>query len=337
MSDGKGKSNHYSPVKQQGKASFGTFIWNSSTGEFLGRTGISWFKITLFYIFFFAGLAAFFGLMLYIFLLTLNPNEPKWVQDSGLIGTNPGIGFRPMPDQDKNVESTLIWFNRQDERNDPFWAKELDKFFKEKYTDNNDQSSGDHGPQTCSFGGNSATPDKACKIDVTSLNAACSKINHEFGYGGGIGTPCVLVKLNKIYKWKPEPYKTHEDLKEAKKRGMPDYLIQQIEGLINTSSSSHELDTTWVTCEGENPADRENIGPLEYYSPHSKEKPFNGIPNFYFPFQRQRGYKAPFVFVKFTKPQSNVLIQVECKAWAKNIRPDRQMRLGSVHFELMID
>jgi hypothetical protein len=32
-----------------------------------------------------------------------------------------------------------------------------------------------------------------------------------------------------------------------------------------------------------------------------------------------------------------VLINIECKAWAKNIAHDRADRRGSVHFELMID
>lgn len=34
---------------------------------------------------------------------------------------------------------------------------------------------------------------------------------------------------------------------------------------------------------------------------------------------------------------AGVLINIECKAWAKNIKHDRQDRRGSVHFELMID
>jgi sodium/potassium-transporting ATPase subunit beta len=34
---------------------------------------------------------------------------------------------------------------------------------------------------------------------------------------------------------------------------------------------------------------------------------------------------------------AGVLINIECKAWAKNIKHDRTDRLGSVHFELMID
>lgn len=99
------------------------------------------------------------------------------------------------------------------------------------------------------------------------------------------------------------------------------------------------MNTTWITCEGENPADKENIGELRYYYPGFTNQSglYGGIPNFNFPFLNQDAYLAPFLFVKFVKPQPNVLIQVECKAWAKNIKPDRQARLGSVHFELMID
>jgi len=63
------------------------------------------------------------------------------------------------------------------------------------------------------------------------------------------------------------------------------------------------LDTIWVTCEGENPADRENIGPLQYYAPAFKNDQFQGIPKYYFPFLKQDRYKAPFIFVKFIKPQ----------------------------------
>lgn len=87
-------------------------------------------KIIIFYIFFFAGLAAFFLLMLYIFFLTLDLQKPKWQMTNGLIGDNPGVGFRPQPDQDKNVDSTLIWFERNSPKNFEFWSKQLDTWFQ---------------------------------------------------------------------------------------------------------------------------------------------------------------------------------------------------------------
>lgn len=34
---------------------------------------------------------------------------------------------------------------------------------------------------------------------------------------------------------------------------------------------------------------------------------------------------------------AGILINIECKAWARNIVHDRQERVGMVHFELMID
>jgi len=331
MADGKGKSNHYSPVKQQPEQGFGKFIWNGSTGEFLGRTAGSWFKITVFYIFFFAGLAAFFGLMLYIFLLTLNPAQPKWIGTNGLIGGNPGVGFRPMPDQEKNVESTLIWINRNEEKNNSYWGQELTKFFN-KYYNKTEQG---ENPIHCAFGGESSTPKQACLLDISNMHKACTKDNFNFGYEQGEGTPCVLIKLNKIYDWVPEPYNTTEALAEARGRGIPNELADKIEKLI--AAKDPQMNTIWVSCEGENPADRENIGPLQYYAPAFKNGEFQGIPAYYFPFMKQDRYRAPFVFVKFMKPQYNVLIQIECKAWARNVIPNRQDRLGSVHFELMID
>lgn len=80
----------------------------------------------------------------------------------------------------------------------------------------------------------------------------------------------------------------------------------------------------------QNPADKENIGPVNYY-------PTQGIENKYFPFTNQPGYLSPFVFVHFMKPTPGVLINIECKAWASNIKHDRMDREGSVHFELLID
>jgi sodium/potassium-transporting ATPase subunit beta len=335
MSDGKGKSNHYSPVKQQDKGGFRQFLWNSETSEFLGRTGSSWCKITFFYICFFTGLAAFFGLMLFIFYKTLDLEKPRWVGKNGLIGGNPGVGFRPMPDQDKNVESTLIWVNRANEQNQSYWADEIDVFVQ-KYKN----TSSGNGEQ-CSFKNDKrATEDTFCFVDIDKMKGCVATAQDKYGYTGGISKPCVLIKLNKIYGWKPEPYKTERDLKLAEERKMPKDLIERIRNLQSNDSSEfdkRELDTVWVSCEGENPADKENMGPINFYAPGIERENFPGIPGYYFPYLKQNGYHAPFVFVRFENPQVNVLIQIECKAWAKNIEADRQLRLGSVHFELMLD
>jgi sodium/potassium-transporting ATPase subunit beta len=51
----------------------------------------------------------------------------------------------------------------------------------------------------------------------------------------------------------------------------------------------------WVDCAGENPADVENIGPVNYH-------PYRGFKEKYFPFTNVKGYVSPLVAVHFEKP-----------------------------------
>ena len=87
-------------------------------------------KIIVFYIIYYAFLAGFFTLMLLVFFQTLNDREPTWQVDKSLIGTNPGMGFRPRPEE-KNMESTLIWFRAGTENgNWEPWVQRLGDFVK---------------------------------------------------------------------------------------------------------------------------------------------------------------------------------------------------------------
>ena len=59
-------------------------------------------KITVFYIIYYSFLTLFFMLMLFAFFATLNDTVPSWDTDSnGIIGKNPGVGFRPMPPDER--------------------------------------------------------------------------------------------------------------------------------------------------------------------------------------------------------------------------------------------
>ncbi|KAH1004834.1 hypothetical protein HUJ05_005604 [Dendroctonus ponderosae] len=99
---------------------------------------------------------------------------------------------------------------------------------------------------------------------------------------------------------------------------------------ILEAEGKNQHQVVWVSCEGENVADKEHIGPVRYI-------PQKGFPSQYFPYTNQEGYLSPLVAVHFEKPKRGVLINIECKAWARNIVHDRVDRRGSVHFELMID
>jgi len=299
------------------------FLYNKETGAICGRTLMSWLKITVFYIIFYICLALFALAMFSLFWeLTISKEKPRWIGADGLIGSTPGVGFRPMPDQDDNAESTLIWINMEKDAEESFWATRLDEYFAKYYPDSNNG-------KKCNYNGDSADSEQGCDVDINSFTEC--KNGSGYGYTESRGSPCVLVKLNRIYGWKPEKY-TAEKLP----KDMPLILQEKIKALAG--SSAPELDTTWITCQPENPVDRENVGPIEYYSLGSgSSEEFGMIPNYFYPYEKQAGYESPFVFIRFIKPVKNVLIQVECRAWARNIGYNRQFRVGSVHFELMID
>jgi len=47
-------------------------------------------RIVIFYILFYAGLVAFFAFAMWVFLLTIKNDGPKYYLDDSIIGTSPG-------------------------------------------------------------------------------------------------------------------------------------------------------------------------------------------------------------------------------------------------------
>jgi sodium/potassium-transporting ATPase subunit beta len=131
MADKKADQFYTRPPKLGKWEGFKQFLWNPETSQFLGRTGSSWGKILLFYLIFYAALVGFFAAMLAVFYQTLDDTKPKWQMDNSLIGSNPGLGFRPMP-PDSNVESTLIWYDTREPKNRMTWTENLDEFLERK-------------------------------------------------------------------------------------------------------------------------------------------------------------------------------------------------------------
>lgn len=299
---------------------FKIFLWNSETNQFLGRTGASWGKIILFYLLFYAALIGFFAAMLTIFYQTLDDKKPKWQLDRSLIGSNPGLGFRPMPPE-SNVESTLVWYKASDAMNTLYWREQLDDFLKPYLKANNPE-----GPfKKCSQGEPPSPESKiVCEVKVETWFPCIT--SQSYNFNSSETGPCIYLKLNKIFGWIPDYYNS-----STVPDNMPDELKNRIRTIENKEGpDSKLLKVVWVSCEGENPADLENIGPRTYL-------PISGFDGKYFPFLNVHEYLSPLVAVFFGKPARGVLINIECKAWARNIVHDRQDRRGSVHFELMVD
>lgn len=306
------------PLNLTKRQALSRFLYNKETKEYCGRTTESWAKIGFFYTCFYGVLAALVAVCMLVFMRTIDPRVPKWQLEESLIGTNPGLGFRPLPPDD-NVESTLIWYRGAKGEQIKFWTESLDAFLKPYKTPGSISGRGQNIYE-CNYNQRPGRG-QVCDVKIEKFGPECIQENH---YSYHKSSPCIFLKLNKIYGWTPRYFNDTEDLP----RKMPDSLKK----LVKDTSVRNpiELDTVWVSCEGENPADVENIGPIEYY-------PQQGFPGYYFPYENSEGYLSPLVAVHFKRPVRGIIINIECKAWAQNIRHDRQDRIGSVHFELMID
>lgn len=330
------------PEELPGWEGFKKFMWNSETSEVMGRTGCSWFKIGAFYTIYYIFLAGYFALMMFIFYQTLPNNEPRWKAESSVIGTNPGMGFRPRP-PDNNVETTLIYFRSGPGYDDPqgtgdwkAWTDNLNDYMTQ-YKEGSKKPKENEKPTIsdskkaegiiCDFG---ITPGEGqfCKVDASELlTGPCA---YDSDYGFKAGTPCILLKLNRIYSWKPEVYENSTDLAAARTEDAPPkQLVDHVKDLESQGDKSVGK-MVWISCEGENPADRENMGAINFM-------PRQGFPIYYYPYENQEGYLSPAVFAHFENPKKGVLISISCKVWAKNTHHNIQDRIGSVHFELMID
>merc|ERR1711874_200567 len=305
---------------KSGLEGFMLFLWNPDTKEFLGRTGMSWLKIGVFYLVYYAFLAGFFMLMLLAFFATLSSDSPTYDTDTGLIGKNPGVGFRPMP-SNKHIESTLIWYRREPSNWEP-WVQRLEDHLADY---KNPSYAADKGGRGVECGDQGQVPPgvgSVCKIDQDSLFQGLCK--NESAYGFRDGKPCILIKLNKIFNWKPVPYNSS---------AMPDNVPQTIKDATkkNIDDGAPELnERVWLKCEGENPADKDHLGKINYY-------PTNGVGKGFFPYTNQKGYLSPVVFAQLENPTPGVMISIECKAWFDGVDHDSRDRKGLAHFELLID
>jgi len=233
-----------------------------------------------------------------IFQQIIDERIPSLRLSGSAIGDNPGLAIRPRPSI-SHIDSSLIHFRSSSSGNWQHWTEDLNKYLR-PYQEL-ESGAGQHAQGDCNSYGGERDPSKFCPFELRVIPNECSE-SQNFSYH--LGKPCILVKLNRIYGWKPDPYMSRPK----------DYPPQAPfrEGLIQ------------ITCEGKSSVDKENIGPIDYYP--------QGIETKYFPFTNQPGYQSPFVLAHFKNPRPGILIFVECKAWARNIN-----HRGKVNFELLID
>lgn len=281
-----------------------------------GRTPERWCKLIVFYIVFYAGLIALFAICMVTFLQHfINPRVPRLQQEYSVIGTSPGLGFRPLP---PDVRSTLIWYKGTGYDSYKYWEDQLIDFLS-VYKKKGQTAGTGQNIFSCNFK-QLPPPGKVCDVDIRGWDP-CIEENH---FSFHKSSPCIFLKLNKIYGWRPEFYNDTRNLPQE----MPVELQKHIRNI--TAYNRDYANMVWVSCHGETPADKENIGPISYL-------PFPGFPGYFYPYENAEGYLSPLVAIHLQKPRTGILINIECRAWARNIKYDRRERLGVVHFEIMIE
>lgn len=295
----------------------------------MGRTPLSWLLITVFYIIYYAFLAGFWILMLYVFFQTIDDKDPKWKVTEGLIGKSPALGVRPGQDYEL-IDSSMILFRTDmaEKANKKAkvpgyksWIKKTADFLKEEYDDK--QSARNDAARDCPDGKKPADlkREQFCKFDMNILDKCKSG---DFGYKNG--EPCILLKLNRIFGLNPIYYNDTAKLPKKVKEEMPD----AVKWRIGNATNIHQV---WVHCQGENAFDKEALeapGAIEYFPKDA------GFPDMHFPFYNQFNYTSPLVAVKFSGLKPGRFYHIECRAWAGNIDYNKRDRIGRAHLEIMV-
>jgi len=297
---------------------------------------LSAWKAFVYMLFFSAGLSFFWGLCLWVFYQCLDNYTPKLQRDSSFIGSNPGLGFRPMR-QEADPYSSLIWFRHGAGGDWKDLKDNLDAFLSE-YEPGFWANAG--ASQTkCSWDRPPLKKEEACEFNKEWLSDQGSDIKciSEEHYGYYHGKPCLLLKLNRIYGWQPLPYfnvtqvEQHPEMPKDLKHHIRKTWEENCRGRgPEVEERCPQLNMVWLHCDGESDPDKENIGSVSY-------TPWRGFPAYFFPYWNQLGYLQPIVMVQLKNPTPGVLINVQCSAWANFIDHDSRKMRGSVHLEFLMD
>jgi hypothetical protein len=239
--------------------------------------------------------------MLAVFMAVSPRDHPRYYSEASCMQTrsspvSPGLGFRPQPVIQQNL--ILVDRDTKDYKNDAY-VRNLDQYLTVSYSKN----------------------DNAVNKKFTIPNPGFCTLENQYGFA--YGRPCVLVKMNKIFSFEPEPGYQSEDEDVFKSAGCRD----------NQNAIS-------VYCYGEYPADVDNLGSLNYISENGNDNKCGSLDTKWFPYpgknDRRDVYQAPYIWVQFNNPQPNILINVICRVFAKNIYFDRKTARGLTRFQIYI-
>lgn len=290
------------------------FIWNPNDSTFLGRSGLAWTRLIIFYIAFYTLIALIWtGCFALFDFAVLSEDRPVRTGDQSVLQLTPSLSYMPQPD----YYTSLIRY-----RNSRFSSarKYVDDLvaFTQWYEDYGQQAitSSNEVVKDCSADGKNNDPmTTVCRFNL-DVGRRC---NAYVNFGFVDSDPCFILKLNRVFGWVPDP--------------------------IDNPATNATTTGVIVKCQGRTPADRDMYKDICYHYTS------NGYDNtdlycarghgvfeqYFFPYLRQVRYMSPLVFVEFKGVTRNMVVMIECWAEAKNIQIDRTYRIGMVQFEILID
>nr|XP_020512208.1 sodium/potassium-transporting ATPase subunit beta-233-like [Labrus bergylta] len=287
------------------------FVWNSEKGELLGRTGSSWFKITLFYVIFYGCLAGVFIGTIQAMLLTLSNYKPTW-QDRV---APPGLSHTP------RSEKSEVSFSLTDPGTYLPYTKALRDFLA-KYNEDtqNDQMKfeecGDEPAEYKNRGDleSDMGTRRACRFPRSVLGPCSGLEDTDFGFKEG--KPCIVVKLNRIVNFRPKPPSSNESIPEEAQHKVQPNIIP-------------------IYCTNKREEDAGKIGDIKYYGIGG------GFPLQYYPYYGKLlhpQYLQPLVALHFTNLTLNTELRIECKVYGDNIHySDKDRYQGRFDIKLQVN
>jgi len=286
---------------RENASAFRTFLYNSEEKTVLGRNSSSWGRISVFYLFYYAFLAALFAISIHI-TYSLMPTERPYYQTRL---QTPGLTIQPkLPSKDAS-NSDIIYTMTKSESYEKY-VNHLTDFLK-AYNDS------EYGP--------------------------CARTETEKAYREG--KPCIFLKLNKIIDWNPIPfdnaYATDEKQDPFQKRREEHSEAPSLDAWIDQQGMSYKKYAwVYVSCYGVKSKkttadDKKAIGTMTAHP--------DGLSLKAFPYKgksEKDTYLSPIMAMQFNNITKNTDIKVGCKAYAQNILDETRINAGFIHFTMKV-